>query len=352
MLNTLIAKRCAVVALSVAMIAGPAQSADPITDNFTSFFVFGDSLSDNGNLFAATGNTTPQSPPYFDGRFSNGPVWNEQVIQSFSGLGVAANFAFGGAQATTDADPVPDFAAQVGLFQANIPGPALGDRPLASVWFGANDLFATIGTANQTSAALAAAENIRLNIEALNGLGINDFVVFNLPDLGQTPLFSSPIIIPDDTARAAASAAATLATNTFNEALREELLFLDDDGPFVFEEDAINIVTIDTNAIFNELLANPAAFGVSDTVTTCVISDDDGNIIQNCVADLGQQAADEANAERVFFDTVHPTQQIHSQLTTEFETTVAASVPLPAPAFLLLGALGFLVAQRRKLRAA
>jgi len=40
--------------------------------------VFGDSLSDSGNLFAATMGTTPP-PPYYQGRFSNGPVWVEDL---------------------------------------------------------------------------------------------------------------------------------------------------------------------------------------------------------------------------------------------------------------------------------
>ncbi len=33
--------------------------------------VFGDSLSDNGNLYEIMKHQLPQSPPYFEGRFSN-----------------------------------------------------------------------------------------------------------------------------------------------------------------------------------------------------------------------------------------------------------------------------------------
>ena len=63
--------------------------------------VFGDSLSDTGNLFAATGGTNP-IPPYFNGRFSNGPVWVETLAASL-GLPVnpsllgGTNYAFAGA---------------------------------------------------------------------------------------------------------------------------------------------------------------------------------------------------------------------------------------------------------------
>ena len=41
---------------------------------YSSLFVFGDSLSDVGNVFLATGGQQPASP-YANGQFSNGPIW-------------------------------------------------------------------------------------------------------------------------------------------------------------------------------------------------------------------------------------------------------------------------------------
>ena len=41
---------------------------------YTRIVAFGDSLTDNGNLYALNGGTYPPSPPYFGGRGSNGPV--------------------------------------------------------------------------------------------------------------------------------------------------------------------------------------------------------------------------------------------------------------------------------------
>lgn len=40
---------------------------------------FGDSLSDNGNLYRFFLKIIPKSPPYYDGRFSNGSTWAEIV---------------------------------------------------------------------------------------------------------------------------------------------------------------------------------------------------------------------------------------------------------------------------------
>jgi outer membrane lipase/esterase len=72
-----------------------AQSIDGVT-------TFGDSLSDNGNAFQSTGGTVPPSPPYFNGRFSNGPVWVEGFPAELKlPAGASNNFAFGGATSGT-----------------------------------------------------------------------------------------------------------------------------------------------------------------------------------------------------------------------------------------------------------
>jgi outer membrane lipase/esterase len=47
----------------------------PYAGELTQIVAFGDSLIDTGNFFAASGQTTPASPPYFNGRWTNGPAW-------------------------------------------------------------------------------------------------------------------------------------------------------------------------------------------------------------------------------------------------------------------------------------
>jgi len=48
---------------------------------YTAIVAYGDSLSDNDYLYAAIG--YPPSSPYYNGRFSNGPVTVEQLDSSF-----------------------------------------------------------------------------------------------------------------------------------------------------------------------------------------------------------------------------------------------------------------------------
>jgi hypothetical protein len=70
---------------------------------FTTLFAFGDSLSDAGNDYYIDGGTDPVSP-YYQGHFSNGLTWVED-LSNMLGLGTLTpslkgghDFAFGGAE--------------------------------------------------------------------------------------------------------------------------------------------------------------------------------------------------------------------------------------------------------------
>ncbi len=309
-------------AAAVAIIAGTAQGA-VLGSGYTSFFSFGDSLSDPGNLFAATGGTTPASPPYFGGRFSNGPVWAESLAAEFTAQGLASgNFAFGGARAVPDADAIPDLPTQLGIFNASVPAAALGSNPLASLWFGANDLFAAIGTlptAGVVATAQAAAQAVAAGAASLAGLGIQDFVIFNLPDFGNLPNYA--LFEPGNVADA------TAGSDAFNAELDLQVDLLRLLG--------LNVIEIDAYDLFADLLADPGTFGVADATTPCVIP--------------GFSVCTRAEAAHLaFFDPVHPTAVIHNVIA-DVVSDALSPVPLPLPAPLLavaLLSLGLLVRRR------
>ena len=107
----------AAMAMPIPALAIPLEDAG-------SFYVFGDSLSDDGNLFDLTGNPPP---PYFEGRFSNGPVWADTAAGAVAGP--TANFAFGGARAEGPGPQgLPDLDAQIDLFAGATGGGAGGRR--------------------------------------------------------------------------------------------------------------------------------------------------------------------------------------------------------------------------------
>lgn len=313
--------------------AATAQVAAAATLAWSGLAVFGDSLSDPGNLFAATG----QPPaPYFEGRFSNGPVWAERVADGFA---VSGNFAFGGARAATDADGVPDFAAQVAAFAGSGLRAALGDRPLAAVWLGANDLFAGISSLAAGPAIEGATAALRAGYAALRGEGFDDFLLFNVPDLGRTPLYD--LILPP------LSPLATGATRAFN----AELAGLA--GELAATGAAVTLIDVD--ALFSDLLADPARFGLSETGLPCLFVSGSpfvGIVAAGVASDRRQPpVCDAATADRrAFYDLVHPNRIVHAAIADAVDATLAP-VPLPAAAWLLFGGLGGLVAVGRRRRA-
>lgn len=316
-------------ALAVLALAPAATSA--ATERYTSFWAFGDSLTDPGNLFALTGGAAPPSPPYFAGRFSNGPVWAEAVAGGFAGRGLAAgNFAHGGARAVLDdavqGQPVdiPDLPDQVALFDAASDG-RLGARPVAALWFGANDLFAALASGDPAvvaGAAAGAAAAVADGVGALAALGVADFVVLNQAPFDLVPRFAL--------AGAPVAALAGGASDAFNAALAAELTGLGG---------GLDVAVIDVDAAVGALIADPGSLGLSDAVLPCLVPPSGGS--------PGSLCSPAELAGKVFFDPIHPTAAVHAAIA-DLARAEVAPVPLP-PALAGMGAaLALLALVRRR----
>ena len=130
-----------------AVTAAVALAAAPASAQFTNIFYFGDSLTDPGNLFARIG---IPGAPYFEGRTSNGRVWAEYVADDFAARGLpTGNFAYAFGNAVENDDmpelpiQVPDLPDQIADFAAT-GASQIGERPVAALWFGSNDIFDAI----------------------------------------------------------------------------------------------------------------------------------------------------------------------------------------------------------------
>lgn len=165
----------------------------PASAPYGTIYAFGDSLTDAGNVFRLTQGQVPAGPPYSDGRFTNGPVWVQDLAQ---GMGLPApgpslsggtDFAYGGAQTgTTPAHTATaiDLNAQLTQFAVEDPQPV--GNALYAVWIGTNDVLSAQGDVLATVDAAVGNE-----MQFLSGLaadGARNLLVLNVPDLGITPL--------------------------------------------------------------------------------------------------------------------------------------------------------------------
>ena len=184
---------CAAAAASLCLASLPA-AAFVAAAPFTGLYVFGDSLSDNGNVFALTGGTFP-APPYFQGRFSNGVVAVEHLA---TGLGLNNplqfhDLAFGGARTGTTGAADGLVGAPTGMlsqlsgYQSSLGGSAANSGALYVVWGGANDMRDGFASGTVAVSMNTAITNLATIVNTLHTLGARNFLLPNLPDLGLTP---------------------------------------------------------------------------------------------------------------------------------------------------------------------
>jgi outer membrane lipase/esterase len=273
--------------------------------------------------------------PFFDGRFSNGPVWNERFLDDFL-PGRSGNFAFGSARTFDNDDGIPDLDLQVAAFAAVRPLLTLGSRSLASLFFGSNDMFDAINAAVAapgdvfgilTTGAATALNNIAAGVGALSAEGIDEFALWNLTDLGLTPRLMD--LGPE------ASGLGSLASAIYNAGFETMVADLRTAG--------FTIHTVDTFGLFMSAVDDPAAFGL-DNVTDACFPVDPAQLLNPTFVVPPVCATPDTF---LYWDKLHPTRVGHDALAAAFDASVPA-IPLPAPALLLLAGLGGLAALRRR----
>ena len=146
--------------------------------SFDEILVFGDSLSDNGNLVFFKDQPVPDPELYYEGRFSNGPVWVEYLADPQRLNAPLTDRALGGAQ--TDGFVPPGLIQQVTAYKTTADSPP-SPNALFIIWIGGNDYL------NGDGDSQAAVANINEAMEELVQFGAMHLLVLNLPDLGEIP---------------------------------------------------------------------------------------------------------------------------------------------------------------------
>ena len=290
--------------LALLALISPLAIASPI-GTVNQLVVFGDSLSDNGNAAIAAASLGIPFPP-----LSNGPLWIDQLAaklslpdpQPFLALTGGTNYAIATAQ--TGSNALSGISDQLALFA----GAHLGSLPadaLYTFWAGANDVF------NGANPVLAA-DNIFNNILSLAGGGGKYFLWLNLPDLGLTPRAIA----------AGQTVPANLASTAFNTEWAINLGKLQAQG--------IDVVGVNVEALFAQIVANPGAFGFSN------------------VTSPGQGQANPNSY--LFWDEEHPTTAGHALVANLALADLAAPEPASV-AVVALGLLSLVLLKRRETKA-
>lgn len=292
--------------------------------SYDSIVVFGDSLSDSGNAFIVLSNPsrfgfdetcnplTPMNvPPYStlddlfvpDGTYaigghhvSNGATWVEQLARSKGLAGFvrpalrsdgmkARNYAVGGARAN-DYSCSFNLSNQFDAYLAN--SPVVSADTLFIFELGGNDMRdALVNLPSDPAPIIASAiTNIGNAIGTLYSLGARQFLLMNIPDIGQTPA----VQILDSIYPGLANAATGL-TNAFN----FHLLGLQ--GNLNLYPD-MNVRIFDAYTLLNSIISNPDNYGIEVTDVPCVTPN---------IAPYKCTNPD----TYLFWDGLHPTKAVH-----------------------------------------
>ena len=279
---------------------------------YTSIVVFGDSLSDTGNVAHLTEDKYGVRIPgpdadYTDGRFTDGAdtvpaaqhyfgVWIEQFAAALPSKPVIKDSLDGGTDyaygfATTGSGtgvftfgPSDSLSVNVDNIGQQITDylathPKINDKTLFVVWGGAIDVL----NATSSDDIIKSAIDQAINIQRLIDAGATQFIIPDLPPLGLVPrLNGSP----------ATSIPATKASVLYNQVLAGGLAILRDFNP----GRRLHLFQLDVFALFNDILASPAKYSLAN------------------VSDSSQGIPTVDPDTYLFWDDLHPTTRGHNIL--------------------------------------
>lgn len=277
--------------------------------------VFGDSLSDNGNLYAYTKHQIPQSPPYFDGRFSNGPVWVERLANLYYGDNAnehLLDFAFGGAgiSANRHEDILFTLERELDAYLVAHQGESLNDS-LFVVWIGANNYLGVPQDPDKVVEMVN--QGIQHGLVRLAKAGATHILVMNLPDLGNTPMAHDLQLEKE----------LSYYGNEHNKKLASVVQRMQLQFPNT------QWISYDTNDMFNKIISNPAQYGFKNTHDSCynltVSKPSNKSLLTMAASKVKLRAATVGCEGYLFFDSVHPTMATHDFMAETMKTLLEQS---------------------------
>ena len=288
-----------IILIIIALFFPMMVSAVPLNN----MVVFGDSLSDNGNLYEYLKHQLPLSPPYFKGRFTNGPVWIEHLIKSYYPTTSNAHlfdYAFGGAgvlEEEDDDDALFTLRREMNSYFLAHQEKA-DERSLYVMWIGSNNY---LGVPDDIEASVSAVIlGIEHGLQRLVNNGAKHILVVNVPDLGRTPA-----------ARDFDAVESLTALSKRHNVLLEKMIL-----DFKQRYPDVQWVYFDINLMFDDMMSDPVAFGFTNIKDTCYEEIMPNalarsNSVLKMVSSIKPKMKADACEGYLFFDPVHPTGPAH-----------------------------------------
>ena len=333
--------------------------------------IFGDSLSDTGNMKARL--RIFPTAPYWIGRFSNGPAWPD-YIGSLSYLAIG-NHSVGGAS-VTGKETIPKItlkqrimdggqffvsgttAQQIEVFKESFmteDGLSQPENTAVMIWGGANDYIAKEPFSGAIETLLDRVDapegypkvvatvinGLEKQIRSLIALDARHILVGNLPDLGLSPIVLENTTYAVESSLSEAERRLTLATklsdltHLHNQLLAEMVARLED------EYNDIDFLLFDAHTLFDDILnydsyphfdiKQYSDFDITELAKPLGSQEDKASkvILARCYSGgyLGETDASFVcnNVERaVFWDVVHPTTYVHCWIAVALQQRMSA----------------------------
>lgn len=223
---------------------------------FNRIVAFGDSLSDNGNLHTATAGIIAAGG-YYQGRFSNGPVWVEYLskklgLDLYDWAVAAAPSGFGSifdlfkSVPYTMQNELADFTksiSEVGMTQDEL------SKMLFTVLFGGNNFVHDIkGTPEELS------DDYVDFVASIVELGARHVMVINLPDLSLAPRFNSDPLQSD---------AMRWKVQENNRLLKEKL------SVYIYQHPEVTFYNVNLFQVTDDAVLNPSKYGLTNLTDRC-----------------------------------------------------------------------------------
>lgn len=226
---------------------------------------FGDSLSDNGNISARIGHyilpkfifTIPNKKHYYEGRFSNGPVWVEILADNLN-LPLE-NKAMGSAEVYENTVRIPFlYPSGLALSLINQVQEYISDESgyvdankLYVLWAGGNDYVRSYASDSKLLVS-----GIMSAVEALYDAGARDFLLMNLPDVSL-----APIVTENGTSWEPAALRSLVAAH--NSELQAQI------AEFKKAKANAHVDLYDVDTLLSELIHDPAKYGFTNVTDRC-----------------------------------------------------------------------------------